>query len=259
MFDLFSDIFAFRDHPWTRLDPRLKLLMTLVALCCVLLSTRVILPLFFLGLCLTGMAVLRTPARLIFLRLIVPLGMAAVLVLIEALTQGKTGLFTISIWGISITFWREGVLHGLFMGSRVIGAVSVLLFFSVVTPAHTVFSALRWFRIPSGWVEIAMLMYRYTFALLDRASDVAAAQKVRLGYSGIAHSLSSFGRLAGIVLIHSFDQATRTYEAMLLRGYKEMIPSPPLPPMPKKEVRYVILACGVMGALTLLLETRGLG
>ncbi len=259
MFDLFSDIFAFRDHPWTRLDPRLKLLMTLFAISCLLLSTRVILPLVFLSLSLTGMSVLRTPARLIFLRLIFPLGMVAVLVLIEALTLGKTELFTISIRGISIPFWREGLLHGLFMGSRVLGAVSVLLFFSLVTPAHTVFSALRWFRIPSGWVEIAMFMYRYTFALLDRASDVAAAQKVRLGYSGIGNSLSSFGRLAGIVLIHSFDQATRTHEAMLLRGYKEIIPSAPLAPMPRKEVRYVILACGIMGALTLLLETRGLG
>jgi cobalt/nickel transport system permease protein len=133
------------------------------------------------------------------------------------------------------------------------------LLFSSITPAHTFFSALRWFRVPQGWVEIALLMYRYTFALLDRAADVAAAQKVRLGYSGVGQSLSSMGRLAGIVLIHSFDQAGRTYEAMILRGYKGSVPFAPLPALPKKEFAYTIVASAAIGAITFLLERRCLG
>ncbi|HSR12594.1 MAG TPA: cobalt ECF transporter T component CbiQ [Thermodesulfobacteriota bacterium] len=259
MFDLFSDIFAFRDHPWTRVDPRVKLVVALAAISCLLLSTRVPLPLLFLAVSLAGMAALRTPVRLVLLRLMIPLGMAAVLVVIQAFTVGQTELFDFSIWGKSIPVLREGLLQGLFLASRVIAAVSILLLFSLVTPAHTVFSALRWFRVPAGWVEIAMLMYRYTFALLDRASDVAAAQKVRLGYSGLTRSVSSVGRLAGIVLIHSYDQANRTHEAMLLRGYRNFIPTAPLAAIPANELRYAVLACAAMGVLTLLLETRAVG
>jgi len=254
MFDLFLDIFAFREPPWTRLDPRLKLLITLTAILCLLLSTRMVLPLAFLGLSLSGMVALRLPARLIFLRLIVPMNIVALLILMQAITFGKTELWTIAFWGGSWTFWKEGFLQGLLLGSRVLGAVSVLLLFSSMTPAHTIFSALRWFRVPPGWVEVALLMYRYTFALLDRAADVAAAQKVRLGYSGVERSLSSLGSLAGIVLIHSFDQAARTYEAMILRGYKGSIPFAPLPAIPKKEFAYTILTCGAMGGITFLLR-----
>lgn len=259
MFDLFADIFAFRDHPRLRLDPRLKILITLAVIICLLLSTRMILPLAFLVLSLLGMAALRLPARIIFLRLTVPMGLVSILVLIQAATSGRTELFTVSLWGRTCPFWKEGLLHGLLLGSRVAGAVSVLLLFSSITPAHTIFSALRWFRVPPGWVEIALLMYRYTFALLDRAAEVAAAQKVRLGYSGVGQSLSSVGRLAGIVLIHSFDQAARTYEAMTLRGYRGFIPFAPLPAIPKRESAYTLLAIGVVGAITFLLERRIFG
>lgn len=259
MFDLFSDIFAFRDHPWTRFDPRLKLLIALSAIGCLLLSTRMILPLLFLGLSLSGIAALRLPVRIILLRLGVPMGVVALLVLIQAATWGKTEIFAVSFWGTSWSFREEGLLRGLLLASRVLGAVSILLFFSAITPAHMVFSALRWFRVPPGWVEIAMLMYRYIFTLLDRASDVAAAQKVRLGYSGFGQSLSSLSGLAGIVLIHSFDQAARTYEAMVLRGYEGSIPFAPLPAMPRRELAYALLAGGAMAVVTFLLESRILG
>ena len=106
-----------------------------------------------------------------------------------------------------------------------------MLLFSLVTPAHRIFHALLWFRIPQGWVEIAMLMYRYIFSLLDDTADVAAAQRVRLGYNGTRRSLSSIGSLAGAVIIRSLDQAAHTHEAMSLRGYGGLIPFAPLPEM----------------------------
>ena len=73
--------------------------------------------------------------------------------------------------------------RGVLLGSRVLGAVSVMLLLSSVTPAYKIFGALRWFHVPEGWVEIALLVYRYTFLLSDQTADIAAAQRVRLGYS----------------------------------------------------------------------------
>ena len=109
------------------------------------------------------------------------------------------------------------------MGSRVLGSVSVVLLLSSVTPAHRIFHSLRWLGVPRGWVEIATLMYRYIFTLLDQTADVLAAQRVRLGYSGLKRSLVSLGVLTGAVIVQSLEQATRTYEAMSLRGYQGQI------------------------------------
>ena len=85
-------------------------------------------------------------------------------------------------------------------------------------------------------MEMALLVYRYTFALLDHAADIAAAQKVRLGYSTFPRSLASMGVLAGAVMARSLDQALRTYEAMVLRGYQGGLSLSPLPDMSRQEL-----------------------
>ena len=55
-----------------------------------------------------------------------------------------------------------------------------------------------------------------------------SAQKVRLGYSGLRRSLRSMGSLAGIVMLRSLDQAEKTHEAMVARGYRGFLPLPAL-------------------------------
>ena len=128
-------------------------------------------------------------------------------------------------------------MRGVLLGSRVLGAVSVMLLLSSVTPAYKIFGALRWFHVPEGWVEIALLVYRYTFVLLDQTADIASAQRVRLGYSSLGRSLSSAGVLAGTVVARSMDQAMRTYEAMTLRGYQGRLPMGPLAELKARDWR----------------------
>ena len=254
MLDLFSDIFAYRENFGTRMDPRGKLVLSLVALFCTILSTRMILPLGILFICLAGMLALRTPPKLLLVRLTAPLGVAGVLILLQSFLFGQTEMVTVSILGIKLKILQEGVWRGLLLGSKVLGAVSIMLLFSLVTPAHRIFHALLWFRLPRGWVEIAMLMYRYIFSLLDDTADVAAAQRLRLGYNGIRRSLSSIGRLAGAVLIRSLDQAAATHEAMTLRGYRGAIPFGPLPVISRKDLWTTAIGSAVISTACLLLE-----
>jgi cobalt/nickel transport system permease protein len=162
---------------------------------------------------------LRIPLRLLLMRLGAPMGVVAVLVVLQSFTVQGTPFFSTSILGWRVVASWEGLYRGLVLGARVLASVSVIVLLSSATPAHKIFHALRCFGLPEAWVEIALLMYRYTFALVDQACDVAAAQRVRLGYSTVRRSLSSAGVLAGTVLTRSIDQAMRTHEAMTLRGY----------------------------------------
>lgn len=254
MVELFFDIFAYRDHAWTRADPRPKLVLALATILAIILSTRIVLPLALLALCLAALLALRIPPRLILERLAGPMGMVLVLILLQAFTRGSTAIWTFTLGGKELALTREGLWHGGLMGARVLGAVSVMLLFSAVTPAHKVFSALRWFRFPQGWVEIAMLMYRYTFVLLDHAADVASAQRVRLGYRGLRRSLSSLGTLAGAVLVRSIDQASHTHQAMMLRGYSGSIPLGPLPALRRREAGLALLVCLAVWTAYFILE-----
>jgi len=249
MFDLFSDIFTYRDNALTRIDPRAKLVIALAALIAVLTAERFVLPLFVFGICLGTVATLRIPAKLVAARLAAPLSIVAVLVVIQTFFTGTTPLFAIKLAGWQFTAKEEGLRQGVLLGIRVLGSVTVVFLLSVVTPAHRIFQALRWFRISENWLEIAILMYRYIFVLMDRVADLAAAQRLRLGYTARGRSMRSFTALAGATIIHSLEQAKRTHDAMRLRGYRGTMPFGSLPALGRKD-RLITALCviGIVSA-----------
>jgi len=241
MFELFSDIFACRDNALTRVDPRVKLFAALASILATVFSTRVFLPLAFAGISLMAMLSLSIPLRLVFLRLAGPIVIVLVIVILQSFLTPGEPILQLGFLGYHLAATDQGLWSGLLVGSKVIGAVSVVMLLSFVTPAYKIFHSLRWFRIPEAWVEMALLVYRYTFALLDHAADIAAAQKTRLGYSTLPRSLASMGVLAGAVVARSLDQALRTYEAMVLRGYQGGLSLRPLPDMSRNNWRLVMV------------------
>jgi len=242
MFELFSDIFTYRDNALARIDPRVKLAVALAALVAVVTAQGIVLPLAVLGLCLGTVAGLRIPARLIAVRLAAPLSVVAVLVVLQTFLTGTTPLFYFAIAGWEFTAKAEGLSRGMLLGARVLGAVSAVFLLSVVTPAHRIFQALRRFGLSRNWLEIAVLMYRYVFVLMESAADLAAAQKLRLGYTTKGRALRSFTALAGATILHSLEQAGRTHNAMRLRGYRGTMPFGPLPALGRKD-RMILAFC----------------
>lgn len=254
MFDLFSDILARRDNFLAKMDPRPKLLISLSLVMTVVLSTRVRLPLAVLGACVAVMCWLRVPLRLACMRLLGPLGILLVLLILQAFFTKGAPILEWNPGGLHLVATKEGLDRGFLLACRGLAGVCVLMLLGFVTPAYRVFHALRWLRVPEGWVETAMLVYRYVFALLEEVAEVAAAQRVRLGYSSFRRSMVSFGVLAGTVIVRSMDQAFRTYEAMKLRGYKDRIPFAALPPMNTRDKWCTMLGPLVLGLVFLAVE-----
>lgn len=246
MLNLFMDIFTYRDNFLRRFDARGKLAIALAAVLAVICSKHPLFPAAVCAASLLGMLYLKMPFRLLLIRLSVPVGMAIILAALQALLIGPTPVFIFHVAALKVAIMREGLRQGLLFGSRVMGATSVVLLLSACTPAYEVFHALRWLRAPREWVETAILMYRYTFILLDLTSDISAAQKLRMGYSRLDRSLSSAGALAGMVIIRSVDQALMTHEAMILRGYKDRVLFGPMPALKFADLMIVI---GVVAVL----------
>jgi cobalt/nickel transport system permease protein len=148
---------------------------------------------------------------------------------------GSTPVASLHLLGHKIVVTREGWHNGVLIASRVLASVSVLLLLSMVTPAHRLFHASRWLGMPKAWLEIALLMYRYIFVLLDLVADMMVAQKVRLGYSSVRKAWTSAGIVGGTVIVRSMDQAVRTHEAMMVRGYTGELPFETVPALARRE------------------------
>ena len=253
-FELFSDIFTFRDNALRRLDPRVKVVVALVAIFAVASSQGVLFPALVFSLASMGMLLVGLPVTFMLGRFLAPLGTVLILFLLHAVLYGWTPLFSLQLFGQRVVIMQEGVLRGMYLACRVLGGFGVMVLLSSVTPSHQIFHALAYFKAPKGWLEVAMMMYRYIFVILESAADAMAAQRVRLGYCGLKRSLKSLGVLSGVVIVKSLEQAQRTHEAMLARGYKGHTPFGPMPALSPKDGWILGLSLGVLIGIYLATE-----
>ncbi|MDH5696761.1 MAG: cobalt ECF transporter T component CbiQ [Dehalococcoidia bacterium] len=222
MFDrssVFSDVFVHRKNLVTGIEARTKIAFIVIALGINLLSPTIYTPIAISLFCLATLIVVGIPPKLLGLRLAMPLVMAGVVLITQIFFYGTTTLFIIPLWGFNLVGYAEGLAHGFLIMCRVIGGVSLILFLSMSTPVNKLLLAATWFRVPKIFVELALLVYRYIFVLLEEIMTIKEAQRVRLGYHNWRQSMRSLSILGGSLILRAYDRAERVFEAMVARGY----------------------------------------
>ena len=111
---------------------------------------------------------------------------------------------------------RTLAAHAL-VGHSLAGGAAVLLL-ATTTPMSDLLPALRRLRVPAAVVEVAGVVYRLLFVLLDSLRTIREAQTNRMGYSSVRRSYRSSGVLAAAVLTRSWDRARRLQEGLAGRG-----------------------------------------
>jgi len=205
-------------------DPRTRLLAAALLLCLVISSRGSAFPWQVAGICLPVTLIAGMQPRILMLRLLHPLFIAAmILVLKTFLGEGEHAVL-LQAGSFSISGRPEGVREGFLICSRIMGAVSVAVLLSQVMTFTETMAALAWLRVPRGLVDVSQFAWRSLFALYDDAGVVYTAQKNRLGYCGMRRSLRSFGTMAGLLTIRAFDNSQAITVAMSQRGYDGSLP-----------------------------------
>ncbi len=246
--DLFSEHFK-KDHLLSKIDARIKLLVALVLLAMILSYKGFFFPLVVIFFCLLLGAALRVPLRVFLLRLSEPLFISAVVVLLKTFFSGNLSLFSISLFGLKIAAYQEGLREGLMISSRIIGAVSILTIMGFSTPFTEFMAGLSWLRVPRGFIEVMVFAYRYIFVLLDESLVIYNSQKTRLGYTSFKRGLSSFGTLTGSLILKVFEHSQNTAMALVQRGFDGHIPMALERPLKGSEILGSMILVFAMGYL----------
>jgi len=221
--EIFNEYFK-KDHLLSRVDARVKLGVSLLVLAMVLSYKGIAFPLLILCVSLAVCIRIKIPLRVFLLRFSEPVFIASVVILLKFLFSGQEDIFSIKIFGIIITGHKDGLIDGLQIAGRILGAVSVVAVLGFSTPFTEIMAALSWLKVPKGFIEILMFAYRYIFVLLEDATVIYNAQKNRLGYSGIRRGLVSFGTLTGSLVLKAFESSRNITTAMIQRGYDGNMP-----------------------------------
>ncbi len=217
----FTDVQGERRRLLVSLDGRGKLILMMAALVLNLLAGGYRFPLSLVILSLLAIIASGVSFRSFLRRMVVPCILAVVAFTTQIFWYPEGELIkTISLVGFDVDIHHGAFYRGIELGCRILGGMSVLLFFSLTTPLPELMRAAHFFRCPSVLVELALIMYRYIFLMFDEAAKIRNAQKSRLGYVSFKNTLRSASTLGGMLILRSYDRAERSFAAMRCRGYR---------------------------------------
>jgi len=203
------------------LDGRVKLLLMAAALGGNLAAGGLRTPIALSALALLLVLAAGVPVRSFLRRMAVPALLATVALVTQLFwfQQGEV-LLRLPVFHWELILYSGGVVRGLELAARIVGGMAVLLFFSLSTPLPELMRAARFFRCPPVLVELAMIMYRYIFLLLEEGGRIRNAERSRLGFVDTRSAVRSSGILGGMLVLRTYDRAERSFAAMRCRGYR---------------------------------------
>jgi cobalt/nickel transport system permease protein len=147
-----------------------------------------------------------------------------------------------SLGGVVITSGMLVLFSVLFKTYLCVMAVLLLV---ATTPVVSLTDGLRALRVPSLFINVFEMTYRYIGTLLDQTGSMYAAYKLRGGHRrGI--ELRYMGAFLGQLLLRSFDRAERVYSAMQCRGYALRESRRTLPRIISADWLFLAVVCGAI-------------
>jgi len=214
-FDLgYMDTLASQQTPIHRLDPRAKLITTLVFITMVVsfgkYEISALIPFFIypVFLCAVG----NVPPVYLLKKLILVSPFAVMIGIFNPLLDREI-LVRLGDMGVS-----GGWISFASILLRFVLTVGVALILIAVTGFYAVCAALEKLGTPSVFVVQLMFLYRYLFVLVGEASRLVRARSLRaIGNGG--SGIKTYGSLVGHLLLRTMDRAQRIYLAMCCRGF----------------------------------------
>lgn len=131
-------------------------------------------------------------------------------------------LFSVSMDGYVPSFSlvsAAGIDKALFVALRSCACMSALLFLALTTPLSSILQLLQRMGLNAEISDIAMVMFRIVWVLLDCLEAGRQSLDARLGYAGNRRMLKSNGLLLASLLPRVFARARRMETGLAARGY----------------------------------------
>jgi len=197
-----------------RMDPRLKVLATLLFIVCVVSFGKheisALVPFLVYPLALTVLGDL--PVAYLLRKLLVAAPFAVLIGIFNPLLDQEV---LVRIGPLSLSGGWVSFFSILLRFTITVGAALILI---ATTGYHAVCMALEKMGAPRVFVVQLLFLYRYLFVLVDEASRMVRARSLR-SFQGKGTGMSVFVSMAGHLLLRTMDRAQRIHLAMLCRGF----------------------------------------
>lgn len=235
-FSLLEEL-ASNDSVIHRLNPLTKTITTFIYVVIVVSFDRHdvsgLMPYFFYPVILAALS--DTPYKPLLSRLAVSFPFCFFAGVSNLFFEKEIAIYFTSQWGISF-----GVLSFTSILTKMLLTVMAVLLLISTTSMPVLARQLIRLKVPSDFVLLLSLTYRYISVLVEESVNMYTAYRLRAGaVHGI--KMKDMGVFLGQLLLRSMDRAERVYSAMKCRGFSgdyAYIPTKKIPPL---EVCYIVI------------------
>lgn len=207
------DRFANLKSPIHRWDPRIKIPALFILILSIALVRDFKIALVALVSAIGLLVISRIPPGFVFLRLRwVVLFLAPFFIILPITVPGD------SAWNAG--FPNKGFFLAALIFTKALAIVIIGFPMFGTTPFNVSMKALAEIRLPQKLIQIILFCYRYIFVYLDQLRRMRIAMSAR-GFQPKTNifTLRVLGDSVGMLLVMSFEQTERIYQAMCCRGY----------------------------------------
>ncbi len=147
------------------------------------------------------------------------------------------------------------LIHGYTISSGWLSFFSILLKFTLTVSAALllvattsfpgVCHASRRLGVPSIFVSQLLFLYRYLFVLMEEAMRIVRARDMRT-FGGRGKGVTVFVRMVGILFLRTIERAERVYNAMLSRGFQGDMPTLKRLHIKPGDLAFALSMCGFL-------------
>lgn len=128
-------------------------------------------------------------------------------------------LVTVNMAGITLGITYANLLLGAGIVGKSLAAVACLYFLTLTTPVVELASMMRKLKLPSLFIELVELVYRFIFVMQKTAGDIYTSQSSRWGYSSAGNSMKSLGQLTAALFVRAMYRSQALFTTLTSRGY----------------------------------------
>jgi len=217
----FIDRYSDRDSLIHRLDPRSKLVMTLVFIAAIVLTPAGSWLAYSLYFVIIAILILLSKVPITYILrqslVIIPF-VLLVAVFIPFFKEGDVAFgFNIWAWHLSLTHNGLQLLWSILAKSWL--SILSLVLLTSTTGFASLLKGLERLRMPRVMVMLLSFMYRYIFLLTDEVMRMKQARDSRNFGGRRLRQISIVGNMIGTLFIRSYERGERVYAAMVSRGF----------------------------------------
>ncbi len=229
------DLLSYQDTFVHRLDPRAKVVTTILFLFTVISFPKyeiaALMPFFLVPVLLTTLGDI--PVKFLLNKVVIVSPFAIFIGIFNPLLDTRT---VAVIAGVPLSAGWVSFIAILVKFTLTISAALLLI---ATTSFPGVCHALRRLGVPAIFVSQLLFLYRYLFVLMEEAMRLVRARDMR-SFGEHGSGMKIVVRLIGTLFLRTVERAERIYSAMLSRGFNGDIPSVKRSPLRPVDVLYVL-------------------